>query len=116
MTNIAKKRCGHPGCIKIPSFGNDGGKKAEFCSQYARQGMVDVRFVARGAAIQGARHGRRMEKPAARSRSSVSSTCYRVWSMFVASGAAIHSVRSGCHTVKPERRRRSSALCTPSEK
>ncbi|CAB1096544.1 unnamed protein product [Ectocarpus sp. CCAP 1310/34] len=42
MTNVAKKRSSHPGCIKIPSFGNDGSKKAEFCSQHAQQGMVDV--------------------------------------------------------------------------
>ncbi|CAM9813869.1 unnamed protein product, partial [Ectocarpus sp. 13 AM-2016] len=42
MQDVIHKGCGHPGCIKRPSFGNDGSKKAEFCSQHSQQGMVNV--------------------------------------------------------------------------
>ncbi|CAM9586530.1 unnamed protein product [Ectocarpus sp. 4 AP-2014] len=42
MVRLARK-CGHPGCMKQPSFGTDGSKKAEFCSQHAKQGMVNLR-------------------------------------------------------------------------
>lgn len=33
---------GTKGCNKIPSFGMEGTKKANLCSQHAEQGMVDV--------------------------------------------------------------------------
>ncbi|CAM9718416.1 unnamed protein product, partial [Ectocarpus sp. 12 AP-2014] len=42
MQDVIHKGCGHPGCIKRPSFGIDGSKKAEFCSQHSQQGMVNV--------------------------------------------------------------------------
>ena len=43
MENVRSKTCLQPGCITRASFGmNDGSKKAEFCSQHAAVGMVDV--------------------------------------------------------------------------
>eukprot|EP00752_Nemacystus_decipiens_P016879 g15111.t1 len=37
------RMCGHPGCTTRPSFGVEGGsKKAEFCAQHAKAGMLDV--------------------------------------------------------------------------
>ncbi|CAN0032688.1 unnamed protein product [Ectocarpus fasciculatus] len=43
MINVRRKRCGHPGCTKRPSYGNPGSKKAEFCTQHAQHDMVNVR-------------------------------------------------------------------------
>lgn len=43
MTNVVRKKCGHPGCTKIPSFGIVGSKKAEFYSKHAKPGMCNVK-------------------------------------------------------------------------
>lgn len=37
-----RQRCVHQGCNVRPSYGVEGTKKAEFCSQHAREDMVDV--------------------------------------------------------------------------
>ncbi|CAN0283340.1 unnamed protein product [Ectocarpus sp. 6 AP-2014] len=42
VVHIASKTCGHPACMKRPSFGKAGSKKAEFCSRHQKQGMVDL--------------------------------------------------------------------------
>lgn len=42
MVNVKSKRCGHPGFSKGPSYGKEGTKKAEFCKQHAKDGMVSV--------------------------------------------------------------------------
>ncbi|CAM9522436.1 unnamed protein product [Sphacelaria rigidula] len=44
MVDVVSKQCGDEGCSKKPSYGVAGSKKAEFCSQHARGGMVNVRF------------------------------------------------------------------------
>ena len=41
--NVISKRCGHRGCNKQPTYGMEGTKKTERCSQHTRQGMVQVR-------------------------------------------------------------------------
>ncbi|CAM9412668.1 unnamed protein product, partial [Ectocarpus sp. 8 AP-2014] len=41
MINVVSTRCGHPRCMKQPSYGNHG-MKPEFCSQHSQQGMVDI--------------------------------------------------------------------------
>ncbi|CAM9681717.1 unnamed protein product [Ectocarpus sp. 12 AP-2014] len=43
MMNVVSKRCGHPGCMKQPSFGKEGSKKTEFCLTHAKRKMVNVR-------------------------------------------------------------------------
>ena len=43
MVDEASKRCGHQGCTKQPSYGVEGTKKAELCSQHAAEGMVNVK-------------------------------------------------------------------------
>ena len=35
-------KCHHDGCTKWASFGMEGTKKAELCSDHASEGMVDV--------------------------------------------------------------------------
>eukprot|EP00903_Cladosiphon_okamuranus_P018087 g16645.t1 len=35
-------RRGHQGCTKIPSYGKDGTRTAEFCYKHKKDGMVDV--------------------------------------------------------------------------
>ncbi|CAM9765281.1 unnamed protein product [Sphacelaria rigidula] len=42
MVNVRDKRCGEEGCVKYPSYGVAGSKKAEFCSKHAGAGMVNV--------------------------------------------------------------------------
>lgn len=42
MVNFSKK-CAEEECSKSPSYGVAGSKKAEFCSQHARAGMVNVK-------------------------------------------------------------------------
>ncbi|CAN0002452.1 unnamed protein product [Ectocarpus fasciculatus] len=37
-----KQLCKEHGYTKQPSFGKDGSSKREFCSQYAKQGMVNL--------------------------------------------------------------------------
>ncbi|CAN0013951.1 unnamed protein product [Ectocarpus sp. 4 AP-2014] len=41
--SVVHKRCGHPGCMKQPSYGHAGNRKAEFWSPHAKEGMMDVR-------------------------------------------------------------------------
>ena len=36
-------KCHHAGCAKYAVYGVEGTKKAELCSQHAREGMVNVR-------------------------------------------------------------------------
>ena len=40
--DVTHKSCGHPGCNKQPTYGVEGTKTAELCSQHAREGMVNV--------------------------------------------------------------------------
>lgn len=42
MLDVVRKRCSHGGCAKTPSFGVDGSKRADFCSQHAKEGVVNV--------------------------------------------------------------------------
>ncbi|CAM9260017.1 unnamed protein product [Sphacelaria rigidula] len=42
MVNVRNKRCSEDACLKHPSYGVAGSKKAEFCSEHARVGMVNV--------------------------------------------------------------------------
>ena len=43
MVNVIKRRCSHGGCSKQPSFGVEGSKMAEYCSQHALSSMVNIR-------------------------------------------------------------------------
>ncbi|CAN0534810.1 unnamed protein product [Ectocarpus sp. 12 AP-2014] len=43
MVDVVHKKCGHPGCMKRPPFGETGSKEAEFCKRHAKRGMVSVR-------------------------------------------------------------------------
>lgn len=42
MVDLKKKRCAHPDCPKIPSYGVDSSKKGEYCAAHALAGMVNV--------------------------------------------------------------------------
>ena len=49
MVDVKKKRCAHRGCAKQPPHGlDDGSKKAEYCSQHAKDGVVNVKDKIRG--------------------------------------------------------------------
>ena len=37
------KRCLHHDCTKVPSYGVDGSKRVEFCSEHKTDGMVDLK-------------------------------------------------------------------------
>ena len=38
--NVVSKRCGHPGCNKVRSFGLEGNKRVEFCARHKREGVL----------------------------------------------------------------------------
>ncbi|CAN0392606.1 unnamed protein product [Ectocarpus fasciculatus] len=40
MVDVNNKKCAHQGCSTTPSFGVAGTKKAEFCREHAKQGML----------------------------------------------------------------------------
>ena len=42
MIDVRNKRCGHPGCTTIPSYGVGGRKKREFCFKHPKGGMVNM--------------------------------------------------------------------------
>ncbi|CAN0259475.1 unnamed protein product [Ectocarpus fasciculatus] len=43
MVDLVHRRCGHPGCMKQPSYGKAGTQKREFCCLHAKPGMVNVK-------------------------------------------------------------------------
>lgn len=43
MLDIGSKRCGHKGCTTQPSYGVEGGRRAEFCPRQAKDGIINTR-------------------------------------------------------------------------
>lgn len=54
-----KRKCAYPGCLKTPSYGDEGSKKAQFCSPHARPGMLNIvtKRCGRPACVKAARFG-----------------------------------------------------------
>lgn len=42
MVGVKNRKCAQQGCSKVPSYGNAGTKKREFCSGHAKEGMVNL--------------------------------------------------------------------------